>query len=127
MRYPSIIVGLALSLSACASGGFSPTPGSGFSRDMITREEIAASDQTNAYDAIRDLRPRWIRQQSLTVYLDGALAAGGREAAGPEGVNFLRTLSASSIQELSFLDEQRASIRHGMGMGAVIQVITTRR
>ena len=88
--------------------------------------QIAASDQTNAYDAIRDLRSQWITQ-SLTVYVDGALAAGGREAAGPEGANFLRTLGASSIQEIHFLDERRASIRYGMGMGAVIQVMTTRR
>ena len=125
MRYPSVVVGLALCLSACASGG--ATPGSGFSRDMITRGEIATSDQTNAYDAIRDLRPRWLRQRSLSVYMDGALAAGGRGGAGPEGANFLRTLSASSIQELRFFDERQASIRYGMGMGAVIQVTTTRR
>jgi hypothetical protein len=123
MRHSSTIIGLALLLSACASGS---SAGGASSRDVITRAEIVSADQTNAYNVIRSMQPRWLRA-GLSVYMDGALAAGGREATRDEGVEFLRTLGISGIQEMRFLDPQRASIRYGMGMGAVVEVITARR
>ena len=123
MRYPSLIAGLALFLSACASTGSSA---GATSRDVITREQIATSGETTAFEAVRAIQPRWVRA-SLTVYLDGTLAAGGRETRGPEGANYLRSLPASSVVEIRFLDAQRASIKYGMGMGAVIEVITNQQ
>ncbi len=122
MRYSSTIIGLALCLSACASGGSS---GGGSSRDLITGAHLAATEESNAYDAIRSLQPRWLRA-GMSVYLDGALAAGGREATRDEGANFLRTLGTRGIQEMRYLDAQRAAIRYGMGMGAVIEIGTIR-
>lgn len=139
MRNFSIIVGLALLLGACASGGSS---GRQPDRDVLTQAQLAETGQTNAYDAVRSLQPRWLRG-GLSIYMDGAPVAGGRaqsgaSAVGPlggagaggrggeEGVNYLRNLTITSIRELRYLDPRLASIKYGMGMGVVIELTMVR-
>jgi len=122
MRNSRTIIGLVVLLSACASGS---SGGERASRDVLTRDALIATGDTNAFDAIRTLQPRWLRE-GMSVYVDGALAAGGREATRDEGADFLRTLNLVSIEEMRYLDAQRASIRYGMGMGVVIEVSTAR-
>jgi len=122
MRYPTIIIGLALCLSACASGS---SGGPRNSRDVLTQAQLAETGQTNAHDAVRSLQPRWLRT-GMSVYIDGAAVAGGREAGRDEGVNYLRTLQVTSVREMRYMDPQIASIRYGMGMGVVIEVTMVR-
>jgi hypothetical protein len=48
---------VALSLAACASTG---EGGTRSSADIITEQEIARATASNAYELIRNLRPRWL-------------------------------------------------------------------
>lgn len=134
MRNLSIIFGLALLLGACAS---SASSGDQLNRDVLTQAQLAETGQTNAYEAIRSLQPRWLRA-GLSIFMDGAPVAGGRGEAGAvgtgplgaavrnsggtEGLNYLRNLTVTSIREMRYLDPRLASIKYGMGMGIVIEV-----
>ncbi len=54
---------VGFAVTACAT----PGPGEGSSSqnpNLLTREEIAASDATNLYDVIARLRPRWLQVRS---------------------------------------------------------------
>ena len=72
MRYSSTVIGLALCLSACASGG---TGGTRLSRDVLTQAQLAETGHLNAYDAIRSLQPRWLRP-GMSIY-HGEIGAQG--------------------------------------------------
>ncbi len=122
MRSSSAIIGLALLLSACASASGTSNRQN---RDVMTQAQLLETGQTNAYDAVRSLQPRWLRP-GMSVYIDGAPAAGGREAGRDEGVDYLRNLQVTSVREMRYLDPRLASIRYGMGMGVVVEVTMVR-
>lgn len=79
-------------------------------RDVLTREELAASGTTNLYDAIQRLRPQWLRGgsasnfsgggQGYVVYQDNAMLG---------GLDALRQLSIEFAHELRFVDGTTAS------------------
>lgn len=106
-----------LSLAACASSG--ATSNAQRSSDQVNRAEIAATPVSNAYELIERLRPNWLRSpgmasigggahsQIVVVYLDGQ-RLGDLES--------LRTLSASEIQSMQWLDAARAeTVLHEVG------------
>jgi hypothetical protein len=128
----------ALLVAACASTG-EPRAGA---RDMnvITAEEIAASNATTAHDLIRNLRPRWLHdrgQQSLgTVQrqgIDGPVAEmattgivvyvdGSRMGA----VAVLRDISARDLTSAQRLSAGEATQRFGGGHPHGAILLTTR-
>ncbi len=98
--------------------------------DVITAEEIerARPAASTAYDAVRSLRPRWLRVQEaimtarpedpvepaqLHVYLNDF------EAGGPD---YLKTILAEHVQELRWLSSNQASSRFGPTRGPAIVV-----
>jgi hypothetical protein len=108
----SLTVVTMLSSTACASSGASAAPRS--SPDLITTAEINATSAASAYDIVVRLRPNWLRQgtvgsigggrlspQLVVVYLDGN-RLGGLES--------LRTLSATGIRSMQYLDATRAAL-----------------
>jgi hypothetical protein len=114
MRFPmqTLMIGVTVvSLSACAS-----TPANRVSEsspDLVTSVEIDATPVSTAYDLVNRLRPAWLRagrtgsigggaisSQVTLVYLDG-IRLGGIES--------LRTLSASGIRSMKYLDATRAA------------------
>jgi hypothetical protein len=91
----------------------------------MTHAQLAETGQTTAYEAVRSLQPRWLRS-GMSIYIDGAVAAGGRSAGRDEGADYLRRLQVTSIQEVRYLDPRLASIKYGMGMGVVIEITMAR-
>ncbi|HEX6575173.1 MAG TPA: hypothetical protein VF042_09380 [Gemmatimonadaceae bacterium] len=114
-RYRLFAIAGAVFLSACASGGSGPKAEvSESSRNKVTSVEIATVPATNAYDLVYRLRPHWLRagatgsigggsinNQVTLVYLDGS-KIGTIEA--------LRSISASGIKTMEWLESSRASI-----------------
>jgi hypothetical protein len=108
------LAAIALSASACASGGSPSANVNESSPDRITSAEIAAtSGAQTAYDLVRRLRPRWLQagstasigggrvtSQVLLVYLDGNRLG---------TVDAMRTLSASGIESMQYYDAVRAA------------------
>jgi len=107
---------------ACASSQASRVTES--SQDVLTSIEINATPVPTAFDLVSRLRPSWLRQgrtgsigggsvssQVTLVYLDGQ-RLGGIEA--------LKTLSASGITSMRYLDATRAAtILHDPGSEAI--------
>lgn len=131
---------LALTLAGCASSGV----GSGTDDDpnLIGSWELAEVQDMNALDAIRRLRPGWLRvranQPRMAAGPDEppppALAAAGFGSPYPtvhvDGVPLqdyseLETLRTSDIQEIRFLNGVNASTRFGTGYtnGAILVTI----
>jgi hypothetical protein len=79
-------------------------------RDVISREELAASGTTNLYEAVQRLRPGWLRGgsasnlggggQGYVVYQDNARLG---------GLDALRQVSIEFAEELRFLDGPTAT------------------
>ena len=129
MKFP-IVTACVLSLSACAGSnaarGREASPG--HDSDVIMAEELAGTNGSTAYDAVRQLRPAWImrsrptavmqrNQAQLIVYVDGIRYAAGIES--------LRLLPIRSVASLRYFSPGNAEARFGPGhlLGAV-EVIT---
>ncbi|MEJ2206655.1 MAG: hypothetical protein P8170_21400 [Gemmatimonadota bacterium] len=115
---------LALGLTGCASsggggGGDSAPRGSA---NRIIFEELEPVQQLDGYDAVRRLRPMWLRARggaSPQVLVDGNRQPGGLDA--------LRSLRVSEIQEMRFLSSSDATTRYGTGFDGGAILVTTRR
>jgi hypothetical protein len=117
-------VGLLVLALACASGAGSGSGGNGPRRNssVITLEEIEAVEATNAYDLIQRLRPQFLRPAGggdpVVLYIDGTRR---------EGLGDLRTLLASAVREVRYLDSTEATTLFGTNHRSGAIQLTTRR
>jgi hypothetical protein len=126
---PALIVLTPTLLLAC--GGSTP-PGITTPKDtnVITLEEIQASQAPTAYDIIQQLRPRWMvrnRGQRTFAETDDDYAKVVVDDLPPREFDFLSQISRDSIQELRFLDAREATYLYGTGYTAGIVKVTLRR
>lgn len=122
----SIVIALPLVLFACA-GSNKPTSGLNRQNQVITEDEIVASEAVTAYEAVRKLRANFLSFRGRTtlmntsspeptVYLDenpfGPLAS-------------LRTIPANQVAQIRLYRSWEATTKYGSGnMGGVIEVTT---
>lgn len=127
---PALCLIFGLTVGACASGGSPASSGAVQTRnpDVITSEELARGAYSNAYDAIRQLRPQMLiprggagsssltQQQSYTVrvYVDNVSV----------GLSRLRDLSVDGIREIRYFNATDATQRFGTGNSAGAIVVT---
>jgi outer membrane receptor for ferrienterochelin and colicin len=114
-----------LGLAAC--GRVRPDPMQEMRRELITAEEIEASNARDAYDAIKKLRANFLSYRGRTslnntssaepiVYVDDQLY-------GP--LSSLRTIPAGQIEAIRLYRAWEATSKYGTGlMGGVIAVYT---
>lgn len=125
MRNFAIVAAALVSLAACGGKGSHVAPQN---RDLITADEIARSNASNAYEAVERLRPAFLRTrgpQSIQnpdpvtpmIYVDGMRFGSLRS------LTQVPALGIMSIQYLSALD---ASQRFGLGNEGGAILITTR-
>jgi hypothetical protein len=121
---------LLLGAAACAGGGGgtgagAPAPAQ---RDVLMSEEIQRTSAVTAYDAVRQLRPQWLRRRGrssiqnataevLVVYLDGA------RFGGPD---MLRSIAVGSVLEIRHLAASDATTRFGTGHAGGALLVRTR-
>lgn len=111
--------------SACASTG--AAPGTRRNMDELTREEIQGSDYANAYDIIRNMRPRWLRVRGPTsfagsnpimVYVDGSRLG---------TLDELSAIPKLSIDHMKYHSPTEAQARWGLNhTNGAIEVVTRR-
>jgi len=101
------------------------TPGS----NQLTAADLALRHSDSAFEAVRALRPNWLRERGRTsltrttatqvvIYLDGT------RVGGPD---YLRQLRASDIDTMHYLNSSDATNRFGTGhVGGAILVTTLR-
>ena len=97
-------------------------------RSVLSIEEIREVTVSDAYDAVRILRPEWLAQRppdiigdpdsgAIRVYLDDFRLGGARSLIG---------LSVDTIDSIRFISAAVATARWGVGHArGVIQVVTT--
>lgn len=129
-RRISIFV-IAVGSTACASAGPSMRPVRSAGHDVITAAEIVASHVTDAYQAVLQLRPDFLRRRPLAtatlngpipqvvVYLDD-FAFGPAES--------MRHIPLDKVRQIRYLKPIEADLRFpGRHPAGVIHVITRPR
>lgn len=123
-----IVTALLVSLLVgCASSGRTTTGGD---RNVLTDQELAASNQGNLYDAVRALRPTWLNRPATT----------SRSGTGSTGVilyvdnqrmgelEMMRRMSINSAASVRWLSPSEAQSKFGLDNArGVIQVISPGR
>ena len=112
------LVGLG-ALGACATTGGG---GSSGPRNTITTEQLAELPSMSAYDAVRRLKPQWLRvrgQDNVGVG-QGPLVIVDDVPVGD--TDMLDSYQIRDVREIRFLDPSRATLRYGdrAGAGAII-------
>lgn len=113
---PRLLLTLVIFLPACASS--SGTSGGG-PRDTITRADITASSATTAYEAVRLLRPAFLRSRggsAPVLYVDGVYRGDLRG---------MEQIPAATVQEIRYLDSTDATMRYGTGHTGGAVLVTT--
>jgi len=123
---------LALVAGACAGGGGGgggTSSPSRSSRSPITPDEIGERRTLDVYTVVEQLRPNWLRARGqatptggvrlVQVVVDGTIQ--------PGGVEVLRTLRGSQVQEIRYLSGQDATTRYGLDVEGGVIVVTTFR
>ena len=116
-----------LLVAACSSTGGSKAPQG--DRNHIIRAELAELTATDAYEAVRQLRPHWLSTRGaatirgfsssdVMVHLDEALL-GESET--------LQQISISIVEEMFYLSSSEASTRYGTGYLNGVIIVRTRR
>ena len=124
MSIKSLYLMTFAAVMACASAGGSGS-GSGTYRDpiVITDQEIAASNESNAFDVVQKLRPLFLRTRGRS-----SISSGGNEYASVfvdgqyyGGLSSLRNLVASQVHEIRYLSGPEAGGKYGIryGSGAI--------
>ncbi|MCY4574401.1 MAG: hypothetical protein OXF01_16585 [Gemmatimonadetes bacterium] len=112
--------GLATALAACASAGGSSDGSPRRDPNMITAEELVDFSTTNALDAIRRLRPRWLQGRGNLrpmVVVDGARMDNLEDA--------LQSIQAASVRTMRYMSATDATMRFGTNfLGGAIEVTT---
>jgi hypothetical protein len=120
----AILTGTAACASAGSGGTTAPATGSAATRnpDRITQQELAGAAASNAYELVERLRPRWLRAGSaagLTDVGSGGMMQGGQTTMRTTlvyldnvklgSIETLRTVPASGITSLRYLNAERAA------------------
>lgn len=124
--YAPILVLAVVAPLGCATPRSGTKPSA--ERDLLLAEEIERTSATSAYDAVRQLRPEWLRRRGrssiqnptaevLVIYLDGTRLG---------AVQTLRSIAVGSIFEIRHLDGTDATTRFGTGHAGGALLIRTK-
>ncbi len=124
-RLPQIAV--AIFLAACAGVNREPPATTSMDRDIISFEEIDASNQPSAYDVIKKLRANFLNFRGRTSLANTSPAEPfvfvDEQAYGP--LSSLRTIPANHVETIRMYRTWEAQTKFGTGlMGGVIAVYT---
>jgi hypothetical protein len=98
-------------------------------RDLITQEELDRIARTNAYEAVRNLRPAWLRDRGQMSFQD---ASAGQVIVYLDNnrfgaVDMLRQISVADVSSIRFLSPIDAGARFGMGHAGGAILVTSRQ
>ncbi len=131
-------VALLILLAGCAGAGSGNrgSPGDHSRRfDVIESAELASVRHLTALEAIRQLRPRWLRGRGPSIGFDGSTqptAERGEERvrAYVDGIardlKLLDMLETEDVASMRFLNASDATTRYGIGHTRGAILITTR-
>ena len=114
---------LVAGLGGCASSG---SGGSSGARNVLTYEQLAATQAPDVLFALQELRPRWLQPRGQSIqgtavllFVDGS----------PRGeATDLRGMQISTVESITYYTASEAGFRFGSlgGAGGVLEVRTRR-
>ena len=109
-------------LIACASGGATARDA-----NVITAPELSRSGATNAYDAIRQIRPELlrIRDPGTLVYFKANRPAVAVDNTLVGGVEVLQTMSLDSVARIEYVNAWSAANRYGSTFANGVMLVET--
>jgi hypothetical protein len=94
--------------------------------DIVTGDQLMATEHGNVYDALLQLRRRWLAGRSITTR-SGTTRVQVLVGSQPMGgVDALRSLDPQSVKEVRFYTGRDATTLFGMDMGGGAIVVTLR-
>lgn len=115
----------ALAATACASG---ETRRSSEDRNVITAEDMATIPQFTALDAVRRLKPHWLRQRGMDSFRGSSPVAVIVDGVVQGGVRLLGSYYCGDLEEIRYLDRRQATMRYGdQARGGAIVLVTANR
>lgn len=123
MKTTAMLLAL-LAASACATAPRAAGPAG----DSLTAAQLVETRQRDAYEAVRALRPEWLRGRARS-----ALTPGGGSPAvfidgsPPQDASILRTIPAGDVASIRYLGSSDATTRFGTGHAAGALVVRTHR
>jgi len=130
VRAAVLLVSLPLAW-ACASAGGSQTGQASPQHDpnVLTAEELATANASNLFDAIRQLRPRWLERRGPTTFTGQAeysiMVFMDRIRFGAP--DMLRQVPISLPQSVRYFAASEAQAEFGVGnLQGAIQIVTRR-
>ena len=145
-----LLFGMLVTVTACSTPGQFGATGSECgspsecrgSPNEITEEEIATIPESDAFEIVRVLRPRWLRPRnagtisSLRGAQSGFMGVSGSGTIYPEvfqndlaygPIESLRDFGVVEIERMEFIDALDATTLYGIGyMAGIIRVVTRR-
>ena len=122
----------AVVVSACASssgasfgeGGQTTTRASRGSSTLIVRAELEEYSGRSAYEAVENLRRRWVQRQRSGTFSSPASFPAVVVNGSPRGdIGELRAIGSDAIDNMRYLSAADATTKYGTGyMGGVIEV-----
>ncbi|HUP51633.1 MAG TPA: hypothetical protein VM198_04105 [Longimicrobiales bacterium] len=115
---------LTLGVPACASAG----GGGGGDPNIITREQVLALPEGNAYTVVQRYRAGWLRARSRGSSGRPDYAVVFRDELQLGDLDSLRRISTTQIDDIEFIDPLDATTRYGTGyIGGIIRINTLGR
>ena len=106
----------SLILAGCSATANQNTNARG-DRNLITREELVATNSVNLYDAVEKLRPEWLTSRGPTSVSDPtptmpSVYMNGQQLGKAE---YLREVLVADVTEVRFWAAGQAAAKFGMG------------
>ena len=128
LRTPTLLFAASTLLVGCAGGG-GPSTQAPRDYNVITLEEIQATDAPTAFHIVQQLRPRWmVRNRG-----DRSFAVDGSDYAKvmvddfpPREFDYLRELRREVLMEIRYLEPRDATLLYGTGYNAGVIKVTTK-
>jgi len=124
IRRSPLLVLLLLALAAACSTNAAGTRAS--RSDTITVDDLRAANSTNLYDAVRTIRPNWLRARSPNSFQNQGQVQVYFDDTRVGGVESLRNLPMQGIAYLQWFDPITASARWGLDHEQGAIVVSTR-
>jgi hypothetical protein len=112
--FRNVVFGLlTVGLAACVSAGRAPVAGG--QQRVLTLDQIERYGASNAYEAVRTLRPMWLQKRGMqSINFEGEIVV-YYDNVRLGGVESLRSISTSVIRRMEFMSASTATQRWGAG------------
>ena len=118
-RSPLLLLVVVVLSAACGANNTGRRP---TRSDTITVAELQAANQTNVYDAVRTIRPNWLRARSPNSFQAPGQVQAYYDDTRIGGVENLRNIPMQGVAYIRWYDPISASARWGLDheQGAIV-------